>query len=258
MSSFRARCTGHREWSGGGHEGERVGPCSRVLPVARETGRVPDGTARCLRGEKGPESGRHARGTASSRGESTGAPTFGAVCGHRGGQQAALEVGQARPLGRAARGTLPHACPPSSRRPGSGGQQAPLPSKDSSIAAPSSPRVSSPPARSQPGQREGAGAWREPRCLLELSPGQRVARALSRVAHLALSWGAVTPPTGGLLQGSGRSPEGWLLGEAGPAVQRAGREEVGLTQQGGKGIRQERCLRGSATARTWGPGEPGA
>lgn len=177
MSSFRARCARHREWSGDGHEGERDGPCSPVLPVARETGRVPDSTGVAPAGREGPESGRHTQGTASLWGESPGAPILGAVCGHRRGQQAALEVGQACPRGQAARGVLPHACPPSSRRPSSGGQAHLCRRKTSASQLHQQPSGFQPLwACSQHGQWE-PGPGGSPGCLLELSPGQRVARA---------------------------------------------------------------------------------
>ena len=80
--------------------------------------------------------------------------------------------------------------------------------------------------------------------------GSQGQASLSRVAYPALSWGAATPPTG---RPAARFPT-W---EAGPAVQRAGREEVGLTQQGGKGIRQRGVSEGAPLPGLGGPGSRG-
>ena len=141
------------------------------------------------------------------------------------------------PAARAARGVLSHACPPSSRRPGSGGQarlcrferraasqlcQQPCGlqgcSRLGSLCPPPGPGLEAQPLWdcSQRGQRE-PGPGGSPGSLLNLSLGQRVARAKASVsveAYPALSWGAVMPHTG-QWRGGWAAGGGWTLGETG-------------------------------------------
>lgn len=101
---------------------------------------------------------------------------------------------------------------------------------------------------SQHGQREPRPGG-SPHCFLKLSPGQRVARAKASLSERCTQPfpGELSCPPPGSSMGGWAAGGGWACGEMG------GREEVGLTQQGGNEVRHKQRLIGSSAVGTWGP-----